>query len=160
MIVTGGVSSKILTPSDKQKPQPNVKADQSLGIILGVGISIVFVTICLCSMYCRRKCEASRILRHSAQARKMHESNGCCIERASTSTSQHNVSINKSGSRIELAVLCPVTPVNNQHVDTKGTTANGIVEPCVKEPLLMPWEANGDCKDVEMVERQQVNFLY
>lgn len=93
------------------------------GIILGVSISIGFITICLCSMYCRRKCENARILRENAQSTKgralARNGNRCCVDQSSTSVSQQT-NTRVTPNEIELSVLCPSSPVtNNPHLDTK-----------------------------------------
>lgn len=92
-------------------------------MILGVSISIGFIAICLCSIYCRRKLESSRSLRNDTQSTKRHvlsrNSNGCCIEQFSASVSQMNAA---GGVRneIELAVLRPSSPIEtNPHSDAK-----------------------------------------
>ncbi|XP_011633791.1 protogenin-like [Pogonomyrmex barbatus] len=151
----GSGTSKVPAPSGNEK---NSKPDQSLGVILGVGISVGFIMICLCSIYCRRKFENSR-LRNDAQSTNgcalSRNRNGCCMEQSSTSVSQQ---ANTAGvpNEIELAVLCPSSPIEtNPHSDAKGTQSNGIFEICAKEPLLSPWEVNGGSKDVHIMENPQ-----
>ena len=156
IIITGGSSPK---PPDEQKPPQNTKPDQSLGIILGVSISIGFITICLCSMYCRRKCENARILRENAQSTKgrvlVRNGNRCCVDQSSTSVSQQT-NTRVTPNEIELSVLCPSSPVtNNPHLDTKGGKSNGILESGAKEPLLPPWEANGELQDIQATKNSQ-----
>ncbi|XP_015430760.1 PREDICTED: protogenin-like [Dufourea novaeangliae] len=151
--------SKIPNPPDKQEPPQNIKPDQSLGVILGVSISIGFITICLCSMYCRRKWENARVLRDNAQSTKgrslVRNGNRCCVDQSSTSVSQQ-MNSRVTPNEIELAVLCPSTPVTtNPHLDTKGGKSNGILESCAKEPLLPSWEINGEAKDVEITKNSQ-----
>lgn len=90
-----------------------------IGVILGVSISIGFIMICLCSIYCRRKFENSR-LRNDAQPTNgcvlSRNRNECCAEQSSTSMSQHVNAPNE----IELAVLCPSSPIEtNPHSDAK-----------------------------------------
>ncbi|XP_014611441.1 PREDICTED: protogenin-like [Polistes canadensis] len=157
IIITGGTAIKIPTSSNEQKPPQNIKPDQSLGIILGVSISIVLITICLCSIYCRNKCESSRSLRDGAQPLKgrilVRNGNGCCIESTAPVNQQMNVTV--SSNDVELAGLCPSSPVSNPHSDTKGGHSNGVVEPCVKEPLLSPWDVNGESKDICLTENPQ-----
>ncbi|XP_012233250.2 protogenin-like [Linepithema humile] len=162
IIITGGSSNNTLTiptSSGKQKPPRPAKPDQSLGVVLGVSISIVFITICLCSIYCRRKFENSRSSRNDTQPTKgrilSRNGNGCCTEQSSTSMSQQ---ANTTGApnEIELAVLCPSSPIEtNPHSDAKGTQSNGVFEICAKEPLLSPWEINGGSKDVHIMENPQ-----
>ncbi|XP_047345008.1 protogenin-like isoform X2 [Vespa velutina] len=158
IIITGGTTNNILSSSDEQKPPQNIKPDQSLGIILGVSISIVFITICLCSIYCRNKCESSRSLRDGAQPLKgrilVRNGNGCCIESTAPVNQQMNVTV--TSNEVELAGLCPSSPVTtNPYSDTKGGHSNGVVEPCVKEPLLSPWDVNGESKDICLAENSQ-----
>ncbi|XP_015176412.1 PREDICTED: protogenin isoform X3 [Polistes dominula] len=157
IIITGGTAIKIPTSSNEQKPPQNIKPDQSLGIILGVSISIVLITICLCSIYCRNKCESSRSLRDGAQPLKgrilVRNGNGCCIESTAPVNQQMNVTV--SSNDVELAGLCPSSPVSNPHSDTKGGHTNGVVEPCVKEPLLSPWDVNGESKNICLTENPQ-----
>lgn len=93
------------------------------GVVLGVSISIVFITICLCSIYCRRKFENSRSLRNDTQPRKgrvlSRNGNGCCVEQSSTSMSQQ-ANTTGAANEVELAVLCPSSPIEtNPHSDTK-----------------------------------------
>lgn len=93
------------------------------GVILGVGISIGFITISLCSIYCRKKWEHSRSLRETAQPLKnrvlSRNGNACCVERSSMSVSQH-VNNQIADNEIELAVLCPSSPTSiDQQLDTK-----------------------------------------
>ncbi|XP_012283822.1 protogenin B isoform X2 [Orussus abietinus] len=150
----GSGASKGPTTSDKQKPPQKFKPDQSLGVILGVSISIGCIMICLCSIYCRKKCENSQSLGDSAQPLKdrilMRNGNGCCIDRSSTSVSQH-ANPTTVCNEIELAVLCPSSPITtNPHPDTKGGHSNGILEACAKEPLLTPWDLNGETKDLRI----------
>ncbi|XP_070525899.1 protogenin isoform X2 [Cardiocondyla obscurior] len=154
--VSNSGTSKVPAPSGNEK---NTKPDQSLGVILGVGISVGFIMICLCSIYCRRKFENSR-LRNDAQLTNgcmlSRNGNGCCTEQSSTSMSQQ---ANTTGApnEIELAVLCPSSPIEtNPHSDAKGAQSNGVFEICVKEPLLSPWEVNGGSKDVHIMENPQV----
>ncbi|KAG7213439.1 hypothetical protein KM043_002717 [Ampulex compressa] len=159
IIITGGGITKVPTSSGEQKPPQNSKADQSLGVILGVSISIGFITICLCSIYCRRKCETSRSLRDSSQPVKgrvlVRNGNGCCTDQSSTSVNQQMNTI-VTPNEIELAVLCPSSPItSNPHSDTKGGKSNGILESCAKEPLLTPWVINGESKDVHIMENPQ-----
>ncbi|XP_036143193.1 protogenin isoform X2 [Monomorium pharaonis] len=152
----GGGSSKVPAPSGNEK---NSKPDQSLGVILGVNISVGFIMICLCSIYCRKKFENSR-LRNDTQPTNgcilsRNGRNGCCAEQSSTSAGQQ---ANATGSpnEIELAVLCPSSPVEtNPHSDAKGAQSNGVFEICAKEPLLSPWEVNGGSKDVHIMENPQ-----
>ncbi|XP_017885613.1 protogenin-like [Ceratina calcarata] len=155
--ITGGGPPKVPNPPDEQKPPQHTKPDQSLGVILGVSISIGFITICLCSMYCRRKCESARILREHAQTtkgRSLRNGNKCCTEQSSTSVSQQT-SVRVT-NEIELAVLCPASPIStNPHSDTKGGKSNGIVEACAKEPLLPSWEVNGEPKDIQTAKNSQ-----
>ncbi|XP_011499958.1 PREDICTED: protogenin B-like [Ceratosolen solmsi marchali] len=156
IILTGGGASESPSSLDEQKPLPKTKEDKKLGIILGIGISLICIVVCLCSMYCRRKYESLRSLRESAQPLKSRiltrNGNSCCVDRSSTSVSQPAVTSNE----IELAVLCPPTPIStNPLCDTKGGHANGIVESCAKEPLLGPWEMNGIRKDLRITENPQ-----
>ncbi|KAG5334508.1 PRTG protein, partial [Acromyrmex charruanus] len=159
IVFTGGTSRNgsngVPAPSGNEK---NSKPDQSLGVILGVSISIGFIMICLCSIYCRRKFENSR-LRNDAQPTNgcvlSRNRNECCAEQSSTSVSQH---VNTTGTpnEIELAVLCPSSPIEtNPHSDAKGAQSNGVFEICAKEPLLSPWEVNGGSKDVHIMENPQ-----
>ncbi|XP_071629557.1 protogenin [Temnothorax longispinosus] len=162
MVVTGGTSrngsngtSKVPAPSGNET---NSKPDQSLGVILGVSISIGFIMICLCSIYCRRKFENSR-LRNDAQLTNRcvlsRNGNGCCAEQSSTSTGQQ-ANATDAPNEIELAVLCPSSPIEtNPHSDAKGAQSNGVFEICAKEPLLSPWEINGGSKDVHIMENPQ-----
>lgn len=98
------------------------------GVILGVGISIGFVVISLCSIYCRKKWEHARSLRESGQPLKnriiTRNGNACCIDRSSTSMNQqanHQIAFNE----IELAVLCPSTPTpTNNHSNAKVKILN------------------------------------
>lgn len=220
IIITGG-SSKVPSPPDEQKPPQNTKPDQSLGkqtfllqlykklietiklnliiisyslilgVILGVSISIGFITICLCSIYCRKKCENARILRESAQSTKgrasVRNGNRCCADQSSTSVSQQ-MNTRITPNEIELAVLCPTSPITtNPHLDTKvckcffvmyidislylnkqfyenislqGGKSNGILESCVKEPLLPSWEINGEPKDIHITKNCQVRKIF
>ncbi|XP_024942051.1 protogenin isoform X2 [Cephus cinctus] len=160
-IITGGTSSKVHTTSDNRTPPPSPKPDQSLGVILGVSISIGCVVICLCSIYCRKKCENSRSLGDTVQPFKgrvlVRNGNGCCVDRSSVSNSQH-VNTATPGNEIELAVLCPSSPVmTDPRPDTKpkGGYSNGVLESCAKEPLLAPWNATGESKDVRITENPQ-----
>nr|XP_033336778.1 protogenin B-like [Megalopta genalis] len=158
-IITSGGPSKVPNPPDEQKPPQNIKPDQSLGVILGASISIGFITICLCSMYCRRKWENARILRDNTQAMKgrslVRNGNRCCVDESSTSVSQQ-MNTRVTPNEIELAVLCPSSPVaTNPHLDTKGGKSNGILESCAKEPLLTSWDVNGDPKDIEVTKSSQ-----
>ncbi|XP_033200590.2 protogenin isoform X2 [Bombus vancouverensis nearcticus] len=192
IIITGG-SSKVPSPPDEQKPPQNTKPDQSLGkqtyllqlykklieiikfnliiisyllilgVILGVSISIGFITICLCSIYCRKKCENARILRESAQSTKgrasVRNGNRCCADQSSTSVSQQ-MNTRITPNEIELAVLCPTSPITtNPHLDTKGGKSNGILESCVKEPLLPSWEINGEPKDIHITKNSQYKTM-
>ncbi|XP_076629376.1 protogenin B isoform X1 [Colletes latitarsis] len=159
IIITGGRPVKIPNSPDEQKPPQNTKPDQSLGVILGVSISIGFITICLCSMYCRKKCENARILRENAQSTKgrvlIRNGNRCCVDQSSTSVNQQT-NIRVAPNEIELAVLCPSSPVaTNPHLDTKGGKSNGILESCAKEPLLPSWEVNGETKDIQITKNSQ-----
>ncbi|XP_017758579.1 PREDICTED: protogenin-like [Eufriesea mexicana] len=159
IIITGGSSTKIPNSPDEQKPPQNTKPDQSLGVILGVSISIGFITICLCSIYCRKKCENARILRDTAQSTKgrtsVRNGNRCCVDQSSTSVSQQ-LNTRVTPNEIELAVLCPTSPITtNPHLDTKGGKSNGILESCVKEPLLPSWEINGEPKDIHITKNSQ-----
>lgn len=95
---------------------------KKIGVILGVSISVGFIMICLCSIYCRRKFENSR-LRNDAQPTNgcvlPRNGNGCCTEQSSTSVGQQ---ANATGApnEIELAVLCPSSPIEtNPHSDAK-----------------------------------------
>ncbi|KAI4495477.1 hypothetical protein M0802_008691 [Mischocyttarus mexicanus] len=158
IIITGGTATEPPTSPNEQKPPENIKYDQSLGIILGVSISIVLITICLCSIYCRNKCESSRSLRDGAQPLNgrilVRNGNGCCIESTAPVNQQMNVTV--SSNEVELAGLCPSSPVTtNPHLDTKGGHSNGVVEPCVKEPLLSSWDVNGESKDICLTENPQ-----
>ncbi|KAM0737223.1 Protogenin [Formica fusca] len=158
--VSGGGVSKVPDPSGKEdKPPQNPKPDQSLGVILGVSISIGFIAICLCSIYCRRKFENSRSLRNGAQPTNgrvlSRNGNGCCAEQSSTSVNQQ-ANATSASNEIELAVLCPSSPLEtNPHSDAKGAQSNGVFEICAKEPLLSPWEVNGGSKDVHIMENPQ-----
>ncbi|KAK2586091.1 hypothetical protein KPH14_008375 [Odynerus spinipes] len=159
IIITGGTATKVPTSSDEQKPPQNIKPDQSLGIILGVSISIVFIIICLCSIYCRNKCESSRSLRDGAQPLKgrisVRNGNGCCIDQSAAPVNQQ-MNVTVTSNEVELAGLCPSSPVTtNPHSDTKGGHSNGVLEPCVKEPLLSPWDVNGESKDICLVDNPQ-----
>lgn len=93
------------------------------GVVLGVSISIVFITICLCSIYCRRKFENSHSSRNDTQPTKgrvlSRNGNGCCTKQSSTSMSQQaNTTV--APNEIELAVLCPSSPIEtNPHSDAK-----------------------------------------
>lgn len=94
------------------------------GVVLGVSISIVFITICLCSIYCRRKFESSRSLRNEAQPAKgrvlSRNGNGCCVEQSSASLSQQANAVGGAANEIELAVLRPSSPIEtNPHSDAK-----------------------------------------
>ncbi|KAK0174616.1 hypothetical protein PV327_010374 [Microctonus hyperodae] len=159
LVYIGGNNSKIPTLSDKREPPVKPKPDQSLGVILGVGISIGFVVISLCSIYCRKKWEHARSLRESGQPLKnriiTRNGNACCIDRSSTSMNQqanHQIAFNE----IELAVLCPSTPTpTNNHSNAKVTLANGIVDACAKEPLLTTWDLNDENKDLHIMENPQ-----
>ncbi|XP_076296458.1 protogenin B-like isoform X3 [Lasioglossum baleicum] len=159
-IITSGGPSKVPNPPDEQKPPQNIKPDQSLGVILGASISIGFIMICLCSMYCRRKWENARILRDNAQAMKggrslVRNGNRCCVDESSTSVSQQ-MNARVTPNEIELAVLCPSSPVaTNPHLDTKGGKSNGIVESCAKEPLLTSWDVNGEPKEIQVTKSSQ-----
>ncbi|CAL1676693.1 unnamed protein product [Lasius platythorax] len=156
----GGGVSKVPDPSGKEdKPPQNPKPDQSLGVILGVSISIGFIAICLCSIYCRRKFENSRSLRNGAQPTNgrvlSRNGNGCCTEQSSTSVNQQ-ANATSASNEIELAILCPSSPLEtNPHSDAKGAQSNGVFEICAKEPLLSPWEINGGSKDVHIMENPQ-----
>lgn len=93
------------------------------GVILGVSISIGFIAICLCSIYCRRKFENSRSLRNGAQPTNgrvlSRNGNGCCAEQSSTSVNQQ-ANATSASNEIELAVLCPSSPLEtNPHSDAK-----------------------------------------
>ncbi|XP_001603842.3 protogenin isoform X1 [Nasonia vitripennis] len=154
VILTGGGSSETSSSLDEHKPLPKTKEDKKLGVILGIAISMFCIVVCLCSMYCRKKYESLRSLRESAQPLKSRviarNGNGCCVDRSSTSVSQPANMTNE----IELAVLCPPTPVtNNPLCDTKGGLPNGIIES--KEPLLAPWEINGIRQDLRITENPQ-----
>ncbi|XP_066594612.1 protogenin-like isoform X2 [Prorops nasuta] len=159
IVITGGSASKIPTSSDEQKPAQRSTPDQSLGVILGVSISIGFIMICLCSIYCRRKCESLQSLRESAQPLKrrvlLRNGNGCCEDQSSTSTSQQ-INVTVTPNEIELSVLCPPTPNStNPQSDAKGGRSNGIVESCVKEPLLPSWDRNIDSKSTDITDNSQ-----
>ncbi|KAG6802324.1 protogenin-like isoform X1 [Apis mellifera caucasica] len=156
IILTGGSSN----PPNPQKPSQNIRSDQSLGVILGVSISIGFIKICLCSIYCRKKCENARILRETAQSTKNRTSvrNRCCTDQMSTSVSQQ-INSRVVPNEIELAVLCPTSPITNPHLDTKGGKSNGILESCVKEPLLPSWEINGEQKDIHTTKNSQYKIM-
>ncbi|XP_032682628.1 protogenin-like isoform X1 [Odontomachus brunneus] len=159
IIITGGGASRP-TSSDKKEPSQNISPDQSLGVVLGVSISIGFIMICLCSIYCRRKYENSRSFRNDAQPTNgrvlSRNGNGCCVEQSSASASQQVNAIGGAPNEIELAVLCPSSPIEtNPHSDAKGAQSNGVFENCVREPLLSPWEINGDSKDVHIMENPQ-----
>ncbi|XP_034940784.1 protogenin-like [Chelonus insularis] len=150
--------SKSSTSSDKQDPPIKPKPDQSLGIILGVGISIGFITISLCTIYCRKKWEHFRSLGESAQPFKMHifsrQNNTCFGYESSTSASQQ---INNpiSCNEIELAVLCPSSPTStNPTSDSKGALFNGI-ESGAKQPLLTFSNSNVKHKDQKMTKNIQ-----
>ncbi|XP_017797169.1 PREDICTED: protogenin-like [Habropoda laboriosa] len=158
IFITGG-SSKVPLPPVERKPPQDTQPDQSLGVILGVSISIGFITICLCSMYCRKKCENARLLRENAQSTKgrtlIRNGSRCCTEQSSTSVSQQ-MNTRVTPNEIELAVLCPASPItSNPHLDTKGGKSNGILESCVKEPLLPSWELNGEPKDIQITTNSQ-----
>lgn len=93
------------------------------GVILGVSISIGFIAICLCSIYCRRKFENSRSLRNGAQPTNgrvlSRNGNGCCTEQSSTSVNQQ-ANATSASNEIELAILCPSSPLEtNPHSDAK-----------------------------------------
>ncbi|EFN87203.1 Protogenin [Harpegnathos saltator] len=182
IIITGGGASRP-TSSDKKEPSQNISPDQSLvqfdlvrikldnslhnfvtsvkvGVVLGVGISIGFIMICLCSIYCRRKYENSRSFRNDVQPTNgrvlPRNGNGCCVEQSSASASQQVNATGGASNEIELAVLCPSSPIEtNPHSDAKGAQSNGVFESCVREPLLSPWEVNGDSKDVHIMENPQ-----
>ncbi|CAL7934192.1 unnamed protein product [Xylocopa violacea] len=165
IIITGGSPSKVTNSPDEQKPPQTAKPDQSLGVILGVSISIGFITICLCSMYCRKKCENARILREHAQStkgrtlHKVRNGNRCCTDQSSTSVSQQ-INSRTTPNEIELAVLCPASPITtNPHLDTKGGKSNGILESCAKEPLLPSWEINGEPKDIQVTNNSQYKTM-
>ncbi|CAD6214578.1 GSCOCG00004124001-RA-CDS [Cotesia congregata] len=129
-----GVSmSKTSTSSDKQKPPAKSKPDQSLGIILGVGIK-------------------------SAQPFKnrifSRNSTTCCVEQSSTSVSQQ-VNNRIGCNEIELAVLCPSSPTSvNPQLDSKGVLSNGV-EIGAKEPLLTSWNSNEENRDLHITENIQ-----
>ncbi|RLU22847.1 hypothetical protein DMN91_005125 [Ooceraea biroi] len=155
---TGGASKVPVSPG-KQKPPQNAKPNK-MGVIIGLSISFAFIAICLCSIYCRRKFEKSRLSRNNAQSAKgcalSRNGNGCCVERSSTSMGQQQASVASASNEIELAVLCPSSPIEtNPHSDAKGAQSNGVFEICAKEPLLSPWEINGDSKDVHIMENPQ-----
>ncbi|XP_029047442.1 protogenin-like [Osmia bicornis bicornis] len=159
IIITGGSTTKVPSSPNEQEPPHNTKPDQSLGVILGVSISIGFITICLCSIYCRKKCQNARLSRENAQSGKSRvlTRNGsrCCTDQSSTSVNQQTNS-RVSPNEIELAVLCPSSPVTtNSHLDTKGGKSNGILESCAKEPLLPSWELNGETKDIHVTKNSQ-----
>ncbi|XP_076239545.1 protogenin B isoform X2 [Calliopsis andreniformis] len=163
IIITGG-SPKPPTSPNEHKPSQNMKPDQSLGVIVGVSISIGFITICLCSMYCRKKCDNGRILRKNTRSSKgrvsVRNGNRCCIDQSSTSISQQT-NTRVIPNEIELSVLCSSSPVTtNPHVDTKGGKSNGIPESCAKEPLLSTWEVNGEPKDIQITKNSQQKLNY
>ena len=119
-------------------------------------------------MYCRKKYEELRLFRESAQPLKntgrsiLGRNGNCCADRSSTSLGQAvTVPLGITTNEIELAVLCPPTPITNNPVslDTKSIRANGIFEPSAKEPLLVPWEINGIKKDLHITENPQVMIL-
>lgn len=98
------------------------------GVILGVSISIGFIMICLCSIYCRRKFENSRSLRNGSQPTNSRvlsrNGNGCCAEQSSTSVNQQ-ANATSASNEIELAVLCPSSPLEtNPHSDAKVININ------------------------------------
>lgn len=112
--------SKSKTLSDKQQPPPSsppikTPTDQGLGIILGVGISIGFISASLCSVYCRKKWEKTRSMRETNQPPKKRSidrnKNTCCIDDSSTSTGQpvNDPTINRN--EFELSLLCPASRV-------------------------------------------------
>lgn len=122
LVFTSG-SSKSPNSSNEQKPPSTPKPDQSLGVILGVGISIGFIIISLCSIYCRKRWEQSRSLRETAQPLKnrvlLRNGNACCVEHSSTSVNQAS-NANDNCNEIELATLCPSSPASaNPQPDTK-----------------------------------------
>lgn len=84
----------------------------------------MFIIICLCSIYCRKKFESSRSLRNDAQPAKecilSRNGNGCCVEQSSASLSQQANATGGAMNEIELAVLCPSSPIEtNPHSDAK-----------------------------------------
>lgn len=94
------------------------------GVALGVSISIGFIMLCLCSIYCRRKYENSRSFRNDAQPTNgrvlSRNGNGCCVEQSSASASQQVNVTGGAPNEIELAVLCPSSPIEtNPHSDAK-----------------------------------------
>lgn len=102
----------------------NSIAAMKAGVVLGVSISIGFIMICLCSIYCRRKYENSRSFRNDAQPTNgrvlSRNGNGCCVEQSSASASQQVNAIGGAPNEIELAVLCPSSPIEtNPHSDAK-----------------------------------------
>ncbi|XP_012138183.2 protogenin isoform X1 [Megachile rotundata] len=158
-ILTGGSAPIIPYSPDKREPPQNTNPDQSLGVIFGVSISIGFITICLCSMYCRKKYQNARLSRENAQSAKnrvlIRNGSRCCADQSSTSVNQQTNS-RVSPNEIELAVLCPSSPITpNSHLDTKGGKSNGILESCAKEPLLPSWEINGETKDIHVTKNSQ-----
>ncbi|XP_015114017.1 protogenin B [Diachasma alloeum] len=159
LVFTSSTASKSPNFSNERKPPAIPKPDQSLGIILGVGISIGFITISLCSIYCRKKWEHSRSLRETAQPLKnrvlLRNGNACCVDRSSTSVNQQPINATMNCNEIELATLCPSSPNStNPQLDTKGIQANGTVEG--KQPLLTSWNnSNEDQMNLHITENPQ-----
>lgn len=115
IIMNNGLS-KDPTSSDKQQPSAKPQSDQSLGVILGVGISIGFIAVSLCSIYCRKKWEDSRSMRDTSQPLKKRSigrnGNTCCVDDSSTSIGQSVNNPTIHSNEFELAVLCPSSPVS------------------------------------------------
>ncbi|XP_063995448.1 immunoglobulin superfamily DCC subclass member 4-like [Diachasmimorpha longicaudata] len=159
LVFTNGIASKSPNLSNERKPPPIPKPDQSLGIMLGVGISIGFIMISLCSIYCRKKWEHSRSLRETTQPLKnrvlLRNGNVCCVDRSSTSVNQQAINATINSNEIELATLCPSSPNStNPQLDTKGIQANGTVEG--KQPLLTSWNnSNEDHMNLHITENPQ-----
>ncbi|XP_058798671.1 protogenin-like isoform X2 [Phymastichus coffea] len=147
IVTAGGNSLDVAGSLDETKSLPKIREYRKFGIILGIGISIISILVCLCSMYCRRRYENMRSVRESAQPLKSR------VLTTRNGISQPATAI--MSSEIELAVLFPSTPIStNPLCDTKGSDhANGILES--KEPLLSPWEMNGIIKDVRITENPQ-----
>ncbi|XP_011311706.1 protogenin B isoform X1 [Fopius arisanus] len=159
LVFTSPSVSKSPNFSNEHKPPVIPKPDQSLGVILGVGISIGFIMISLCSIYCRKRWEHSRSLRETTQPLKnralLRNGNACCVDRSLTSVNQQAINANMNCNEIELATLCPSSPTStNPQPDTKGIQSNGIVEG--KQPLLTSWNnSSEDQMNLHITENPQ-----
>ncbi|XP_023316455.1 protogenin B-like [Trichogramma pretiosum] len=137
---------------DEAKPVYTFTNETKLGVLFGLGISLpTCILICLSTYYCRRKYENRRLSRESAQSLKnvrqtiIGRTSLCCADRSSSSYDQTTMP-SITTNEIELAEM---------YSDSKGLSITEGIEPCVKVPLLSPWEINGIRKDLNITENPQ-----